>query len=339
MPADSSLYGTRLSKSSKPIETSSSSSLAFTANLTSLLAQSKPQTTTSSARPRLSKSKSDIFTSHNRNAKKRALADLSYSSAQAQKPSSGDVVDAATLHRSKRKMEEKARLYTAMKRGDYVSSHTDTSKDERLSLIDFDRKWAEDEAAGRNTTYDSDSSTFSNLRGDETERELTTYEDEFGRQRTGTKADARREQSLRDRQARAAAEGEELLARPSRPTNLIYGNTVQAAAFNPDEPIAAQMETLARKRDRSLTPPEETHYDASKEVRSKGVGFYAFSGDKEGRQREMEDLEREREETERRRGEREREKEERKKMLEERRKVVREKRGERLAERFLRELG
>ena len=331
MTTNSSLYGSRTSQLSQTKEgSSSSSSLAFTANLTFLLAQSKPNTTTS-ARPRPSKSKSDIFTSHNRNAKKRALADLSPSTQVHN--SSTDALDPATLHRSKRKMEEKARLYTAMKRGDYTPSHPNASQDDHLPLVDFDRKWAEDEAAGRDTTYDSDSSAPSEP------EELATYEDEFGRQRTGTKADARREERLRQRKARAEIEREDLRARPSMPANLIYGDTVQAAAFNPDEPIAAQIQNMARKRNRSLTPPEDTHYDASKEVRSKGVGFYAFSGDKEGRKREMEELENERAETERRRGDRERAKEERKRMLEERRKAVREKRGAKLAERFLDELG
>ena len=231
-------------------------------------------------------------------------------------------------------MEEKARLYAAMKRGDYVPSGGDSSKDERLALVDFDRKWAEDEAAGRPTNYDTSSDS-----GESGDEEMVEYEDEFGRLRQGTKAEAEREKRRRLRATRAEEETAELSARPSMPQNLIYGDTVQTAAFNPDEPIALQMEEMARKRDRSATPPEETHYDATKEVRSKGVGFYQFSGDREGRQRDMEGLEAERLETERKRGEREREKERRKAMLEERRRVVREKRGEKLAERFLEGLG
>ena len=99
------------------------------------------------------------------------------------------------------------------------------------------------------------------------------------------------------------------------------------------------MEEIARKRDRSVTPPEETHYDASKEVRSKGVGFYAFSGGKEERGREMNALEQERRETERARAEKEAKKEKRKLELEERRRIIREKRGEKLADRFLDGLG
>lgn len=58
------------------------------------------------------------------------------------------------------------------------------------------------------------------------------------------------------------------------------------------------MEELAKKRDRSLTPPPDMHFDAQAEVRQKGTGFFQFSGDKEERRRQMEGLEREREETE-----------------------------------------
>jgi hypothetical protein len=43
--------------------------------------------------------------------------------------------------------------------------------------------------------------------------------------------------------------------------------------------------------------PLNLHYDASREVRAKGAGFYQFSGDEETRKQQMEDLRRAREET------------------------------------------
>lgn len=244
---------------------------------------------------------------------------------------SAEMVDAATLHRSKRKMEEKARLYASMKRGDYVPPSDGRTNKEENALVDFNRKWAEDQEAGKEPNYE----TSSDDGGDSEAEELVDYEDEFGRQRRGTRAEAARELRQRNAQVYAAKELSEASARPSRPDNLIYGDTVQAAAFNPDQPITAQMENLARKRDRSMTPPEEVHYDASKEVRSKGVGFYQFSKDSEGRKREMEALERERQETEKGRKEREERKEKKKREIEERRKKIAEKRGEKLADRFL----
>ena len=122
---------------------------------------------------------------------------------------------------------------------------------------------------------------------------------------------------------------------PSRPTDLIHGDVIQTAAFNPDVPLSTKISALASKRDRSPTPPEEVHYDATSEVRAKGVGFYTFSKDSEGRKREMEALRREREETEKGKAERERRKAEREKEVEERKRVIARKREEKLAERFL----
>lgn len=218
-----------------------------------------------------------------------------------------------------------------MKRGDYVPPQNSATAEKRDSniLVDFDRKWVEDIEAGRTSdTSDEDG-------GDE----LVTYEDEFGRQRQGTQVEASRELRRRNAQAYAEEELARLSARPLAPDRLIRGDVVQAAAFNPDMNIAAQMEDIARKRDRSMTPPEEVHYDASKEIRSKGVGFYSFSKDTEGRKREMEDLTRERNQTERGRNERTERLKKRKEDVEKRRKIVAEKRGEMLAERFLEELG
>ncbi|MCJ1228508.1 hypothetical protein MMC12_005169 [Toensbergia leucococca] len=305
--------------------------MAFTSHLSSLLAQSSSTSKPSTGRQRPSKLKSDIFTAHNRNAKKRAAADISDDSLTQIHQKDIGTVDSTTLHRSKRKLEEKARLYAAMKRGDYIAPAGQENNSER-ALVDFDRKWAEDEAAGRPTAYDTSSDSEDQASADE---EVVDYQDEFGRQRRGTRTDLAREERRRNAQAHAIEELNQYSARPAAPSQLIYGDTVQTAAFNPDEPVAAQMEEIVRKRDRSMTPPDEVHYDASKEVRTKGVGFYAFSKDKEGRRKEMEALGRERRETERGRLERVERKEKKKKETEERRRVIKEKREEKQAERFL----
>lgn len=49
--------------------------------------------------------------------------------------------------------------------------------------------------------------------------------------------------------------------------------------------------------------PLDTHYDASREVRAKGAGFYQFSADEETRKRQMEELQQARHETEKTRQE------------------------------------
>jgi hypothetical protein len=326
MASDTSLYGTRKPKNT-PKELSSDTSLAFTSTLSSLL--SAPSSSTSAGRPRPSKAaKNDLFTSHNKNTKKRAARDLDEDSDDARrKVGRQDIggVDDAILHRSKRKLEAKARLYKEMKRSDYAG-------DEGDGLVDFDRKWAEKQGK-------DEASSSSEDEGPAPDEEIVEYEDEYGRLRRGPKSEAER----MERKKRNAALGQEELdrisARPSQPSKLIYGDTVQTLAFNPDEDKSVKMEELARKRDRSMTPPEMKHYEADKEYRVKGVGFYAFSKDEEGRRREMEELGREREATERVRREREAKKEERRKEVEERRRVLGEKRAKKQADAFLEGLG
>ena len=332
MPSSSSIYGSKSASIGK--NKSASTSLAFSTSFSSLLAASVVNSaSTSSNRPRPSKDRTDsIFTVHNKDAKKRALADVADEPQPQKHARTSEAVDASTWQRSKRKMEEKARLYASMKRGDYVPPGDGGRDRESEGLVDFDRKWADKEDAQEQGTssdeYDVDSE------GGATQ-ELVEYEDEYGRLRKGTKAEIDRERRRRNAENHAREELANSRARPERPNNLILGDTVQAAAFNPDEPIAARMDDLARKRDRSMTPPEETHYDATKEIRTKGVGFFQFSKDNPQREREMEDLERERAETEKSRLQREERKQARLKKLEERKTMIGEKRGEKLAERFL----
>ena len=337
--SDSHLYGAPRPKQEPKSSIASSTSHTFASSLSSLLA-AKPTkaSATTSARARPSKSnKNDIFTSHNKGSKKRAAADLADQDGSTVQKHNSEIgaLDYDTLHRSKRKMEEKARLYAAMKRGDYVPPKRGINDDESGALVDFDRKWAEEEAAGKEASYD----TSSDDGGDSEEEEMVDYVDELGRPRRGTRAEAAREAREQRMAANAQAELEEMSARPAMPSSgVIYGDTVQSAAFNPDVQASSAMANLAAKRDRSATPPEEVHYDATKEVRSKGVGFYQFSKDKDARDREMRQLEKDREETIRREREREERKQKKLNELEERRKRIKAKRGEREADGFLRSL-
>ena len=252
-------------------------------------------------------------------------------------------MDAASLARSRRKMEEKASLYASMKRGEYIppkgKEHLEESQ-----LVDFDRKWAENEeetttsqngekhvGRGEDSDDDSDGSAAS-------KESLVDYTDTLGRTRPLPRSTALRLRQRDAAQSHAAEELASFAARPQRPTNIIHGDTVQSEAFNPDAAIARSMEALASKRDRSATPPPEVHYDASKEVRTKGVGFYQFSQDAEGRRKELDALDREREETERRKGEDEERKAKRRREEEERKRMIQKRREERLAERFLKGL-
>ena len=224
-------------------------------------------------------------------------------------------------------MQEKARLYAAMKRGDVEDA-------EEKFAVDFDRKWAETHPEGE-AAESSDDSGYSD--DDEGGGESVEYMDEFGRTRTGTRAEVARAQRIADAQSTLASD--RFTARPAAPSSVIYGDMIQHAAFNPDAEVSGQMDELARKRDRSLTPPPESHFDATREVRSKGTGFFQFSADEEERKRQMAGLEGERVETERKRKERQEKLEERKRLVEERRREIQSKRGKRKADEFLDELG
>ena len=78
---------------------------------------------------------------------------------------------------------------------------------------------------------------------------------------------------------------EEASARPQSPANGINGDTVQRDAFNPGRDIEQKMAEIAAKRDKPASPPPESRYNASAEIRNRGTGSYAFSGDSELRRR------------------------------------------------------
>ena len=363
MPQDPHLYGQRPAKKQKK-EIPLSSSLAFTSQLTSLLSapssSSSPastsasasasttattKTTTTSGRARPSKQKDDIFSvrakrknpppqdgraddDDDKDGRNRGGVKL--------KTPVGTEDEKRDLLRARRNMEEKARRYAAMKRGDYVRPGSGSGSGsgvlaaaaaaENAPLVDFDRKWAERHPEGDLDRLSSSSGSDNESDEDDGEasaRELVEYKDEFGRTRTGTRAEAQR-QLLRERRRRLGAEElEEMSARPSanpyrNGTNdgigiggggIILGDVIQTEAFDiaGADPAAAAacMEELAARRDREPTPPADTHFDARAEVRHKGVGFYQFATDDAAqRAAQMDDLRARRVETERVRAER-----------------------------------
>ncbi|RMJ20914.1 hypothetical protein PHISP_08218, partial [Aspergillus sp. HF37] len=323
--------------------------------LSSLISQDSASNdpATSRARARPSKTpKSDIFTRHNKGTQKRAAADLADDASPAsqvhQRTEDIGSVDAATLHRSKRRMQEKARIYGDLRSGMYLAGESDEDDDEagprkdpggddylarlrrkeREGLVDFDRKWGDEERMADVDEADDDDD-------DDDNASTVSYEDELGRTRHGTRAEAARAKAA---QESSAADDPERW-RPTRPDNLIYGPAVQPLAFNPSTATTSQMDYLASRRDRSPTPPEETHYDPDKEVRTRGTGFYAFSKDEEVRRRQMEELMHVREETQREREERAERRAHRERVRDERRGKVAELRTRRRADTFLAGLG
>ena len=348
MPQDPHLYGQRPAKKQKK-EIALSSSVAFTSQLTSLLSTppSAPATSTTSTstsgRARPSKQKDDIFSVRAKRKNPpphdgrdnddkdggggRRARDKDAAKGLKLKTPVGTEDEKHDLLRARRNMEEKARLYAAMKRGDYVGPGAGSgaaaaaAAPENAPLVDFDRKWAESHPEGldRLSSSGSDNETDDDdddgVAGGASARELVEYKDEFGRTRTGTRAEAQR-QLMRERRRRLGAE--ELEAMSARPTanayhdgehggsgsGIIHGDVIQTEAFDVagEDPAAAaaRMEELAAGRDRAPTPPADAHFDARTEVRHKGVGFYQFATDDAARRAaQMDDLRARREETER----------------------------------------
>lgn len=344
----SSLYGKPRDKTKKSNDTPSSSNLAFTSQLSSLIAQDSK--TSSRGRSRPSKApKSDLFTKSNKGAKKRAAADLQPDDDSAQQhQSSYDIgtVDDATLGRSKRRMTEKVRMYNDLKKGLYLTGEeSDDDKPgqgsrpedytarlrrkEREGLVDFDRKWADEERKKKDNSDEEDDSDE-----DDDNASIISYEDEFGRSRRGTRAEASRAAHTKDAEENHGRSTQERW-KPSRPDNLIYGVTVQAEAFNPDTNVASQMAELAARRDRSPTPPETSHYDAEAEVRNRGTGFYAFSRDEGERKKQMDALLKARGETQAQRDQRAANIAEGKAMIAQRWREIHELRAKRRAQIFM----
>ena len=343
----SSLYGKPRSKSSKTQEISSSSNLAFTSQLSSLINNGTAKT--SHGRPRPSKNaKDDLFTRHNKGASKRAAADLQDDNGhvftQVHKQS-GDLgaIDDATFNRSKQRMMKKARLYEDMKKGVHLADGESDDEDdetgddyisrlrrkEKAGLVDFDTKWA-DEQRRKNGQTGDDTGNHHDGEFDDDNASVVSYEDEFGRTRHGTRAEAAHAARIRDEEQNRGNIASERW-RPSRPDHLIFGETIQSQAFNPDAQIAAEMARLAAQRDRS-PEIEYTHYDADAEVRNRGTGFYAFSQDEEERKKQMEQLEESRKETMQRRDLLARRAAEREAMVLNRRRQIAELRARRLSE-------
>lgn len=338
MPQDPNLYGQRTAKKQKK-EIPLSSSLTFSSQLSSLLSSSSatPTSTASSGRARPSKTKDDLF-SIKAKRKTAGARDAGDGAAKLQiKDVHGTEEDKHNLARTRRKMEEKARLYNAMKRGDYIAKDGEAGP-----LVDFDAKWAaanpEGDEEGRQSSSGTDNDDDDSDDGG-MDNEIIEYQDEYGRTRRGTRADVARQQRREARRALGAEELDAMSARPRAPDKVIVGDVIQSHAFNPEDDKWDQMEALAARRDKSPTPPPDAHYDGNWEIRTKGVGFYHFSKDNQERDEAMRNLERERENTERVRKEREAERERRKREIEERRRKIGEKRSKRMADEFLEGLG
>ncbi|OAX41188.1 hypothetical protein K503DRAFT_686013 [Rhizopogon vinicolor AM-OR11-026] len=194
-------------------------------------------------------------------------------------------VSKVTIESARVALERKAKVYEQLQRG--KSGGLSEAQYESL-LIDF-----ESQRPGEYFESDSDDVDESlTVPGQPPNDDdpIIEYEDEFGRQRTARQSEVPRHLLPRSEDAQAL---------PDDDKDVIH-NPVNF--FPVYEPSAERLKALD-EADAEANNPLASRYDATRENRTKGAGFYQFSADEEKRQQEMEELRSARMETEKTRQE------------------------------------
>ncbi|KAI9473895.1 MAG: hypothetical protein EXX96DRAFT_602304 [Benjaminiella poitrasii] len=176
-------------------------------------------------------------------------------------------VEADVLARSRQQLEKKAKIYEAMRSGQIQYDQDD---EEKMPLIDFDRKYLEERELQQSKKESERKKK--KRRTDNDDDPWVEFEDEFGRTRI-----VRRSQ-LPEHTSSHSDHSDDDEDDSDMAKNSAY------AAYRPDFEAA----------DRT----DMNHYEADREIRTKGVGFYRFSKDEQERHEQMEKLKQMREETE-----------------------------------------
>ncbi|GAA5972038.1 hypothetical protein JCM11641_002466 [Rhodosporidiobolus odoratus] len=259
--------------------------------------------------------------------------------------------------RIKQQLERKAAIYDKIRKGktgglneDQIGSllvdfdrktydNPDASSDESDAASDVDESLTVPSRPAHAHDDDDDDEPGARLPHDP----LVEFTDEFGRTRLIPRSEVPRGAPFRDPAATEGPQYQEAgdhapsAFQPGEgpaASNVIYGDQTSFPVYAPDPAVLAQRAaTLAA----AAAAPLVSHYDSTQENRTRGAGFYQFSGNEDERAAQMEALQKERAETERKRAEREqegdlvkkgraREKEERKRKIEEKRREMDEKR-------------
>ncbi|KAF8348820.1 hypothetical protein F5887DRAFT_1241934 [Amanita rubescens] len=184
-----------------------------------------------------------------------------------------EAIDKPTLESARAVLERKAKIYDKLKKGKTGG----LSENQYNSLlVDFDSKPIR--------TYESDSDDVDESLTipkppDQGSDPMVEYEDEFGRIRT-----ARRSEVPRNLLPPEPDEDEDIVIR--NPVNHF-------PVYMPSEDRVAEIEkTFAEENN-----PLNLHFNATKDNRAMGAGFYQFSADEETRRAQMDELKTAREET------------------------------------------
>ncbi|KAG2133647.1 uncharacterized protein EDB93DRAFT_859841 [Suillus bovinus] len=189
-------------------------------------------------------------------------------------------VSKVTIESGRAVLERKAKIYEKLRKG---KSGGLTEKQYEALLVDFDSRGPGDQF--ESDSDDMDESLTVPQQPQDDDDPIIEYEDEFGRQRTGRKSEVPRHLLPRS---------EDTEPIPDEDKDVIYNPVNYFPVFEPSaERVQAVQDAYSEDNN-----PLSSHYDASKEVRAKGAGFYQFSADEETRRQEMEELRSARVETE-----------------------------------------
>ncbi|CAO0799088.1 unnamed protein product [Mucor circinelloides] len=190
---------------------------------------------------------------------------------QRDKVSQLEDVQSDVLQRSREQLEKKARLYEAMRAGGFDAD--EEQDDEKMPLVDFDKKYfqerdlerqKEEAAAARKKRRHND-------KQDDDNDPWVEFEDEFGRTRIIRRSELPSTEQQQHRSDDSDYDSEE-------EENKAY--------------------LIRQQRYKAADRSNMDHYEADREIRTKGVGFYQFSKDEQERRAQLDKLNRLRTETE-----------------------------------------
>ncbi|KAI0330223.1 hypothetical protein GY45DRAFT_1251322 [Cubamyces sp. BRFM 1775] len=190
-----------------------------------------------------------------------------------------------TLESARAILERKAKVYDKLRKG---KSGGLNDKQYDALLVDFEQKGIDPYFSSDSDDVDESLTVPVPPEGEEDDP-IMEYVDEYGRTRT-----ARRSEIPRDRLPQAEKEDEE-----DFDPYVIHNPVNHFPTYQQSEERLEDIRRKAAEEDNPLN----IHYDASREVRAKGAGFYQFSADEETRRKQMEELRKAREETQKTRAE------------------------------------
>ncbi|KAG8973871.1 hypothetical protein FRC05_008092 [Tulasnella sp. 425] len=185
-------------------------------------------------------------------------------------------VSRSTMESARAALEKKSKIYEKLQKG-MTGGLNDKQYDSLL--VDFDRKAEEDRFEAHSSDEDESLTVPRPAQGDDGDEDdpMVEYEDEFGRTRRVRRSEAPRGVDI------LQEEDEE----PEVDPYVIYN---PVGHFPTYEPTLEKQEAIAAAFAEARKDPLQ-HYDASKEYRARGAGFYQFAtGDEEARQKQMEEL-------------------------------------------------